>query len=361
MISVLALALSVLVPTAEAARVKEIASVYGVRTNSLIGYGIVVGLNKTGDSSQNLATMKQLQLLLAGLGIPTSADEIKSKNIAAVLVRAEVAPGARPGSRFDLLVSSTGDARSLSGGTLVMTELRGFNGSHLGTAEGPVLVGGYSVSSGGNETIKNHPTVGSVPRGGMLEAAIPVLQIAEQVSFDWVLDRPDFTNSTRMAAAVNAHLNSESAKAIDGATVRVLVPDEYLGRQAELVAALERLEVPLDVILRVGVNERTGTLVMGADIPLSPVAVAHGSLMIEVTRRAQVSQPNPLAMGTTAQVTNTEVTVREEKGAVTLLKGATVGDVVGALNAMGVTPLDLISILQSMRRAGGIHAEIEAS
>ncbi len=360
MFPLLALALTFLPAPAEAARVKEIASVYGVRPNTLIGYGIVIGLNKTGDSSQNLATMKQLQQMLAAQGFPTAAAEIKSKNIASVMVSAEVSAGARPGSRFDLTVSSTGDARSLSGGVLLLTELRAFNGSSIATANGSVLVGGYSISAGGNETIKNHPTVGTVPRGGTLEADIPALSIDEQVSFDWVLDRPDFTNSTRMATVVNALLGSEVAHAVDGATVRVMVPDRYLGRQAELVAAVEGLDVQLDQILRVVVNERTGTLVMGAEIPLSPVAVAHGSLTIEVARQTQVSQPNMLGQGDTTAVTNTEVRVREEAGKVTLLKGATVGDVVGALNAMGVTPLDLISILQSMRLAGGIHAEIEA-
>lgn len=357
----LLLALAIVVPSAEAARVKDVASVYGIRENSLIGYGLVVGLNKTGDSAQNAATMHSLAARLSPLGVPVTETDIKSKNVAIVLVTAMLPPGARPGTHLDLVVSSAGDARSLEGGTLLLTPLLAPNRMEMASAQGQVIVGGYSVEGGGNESVKNHPTVGTVPRGGIVEKEIPgQLDVAEQVSFDWVLDTPDFTNSTRLATVINALAGPEVARAVDNATVRVKVPDEYLGRQAEFIATVESLELQLDHVLKVVVNERTGTVVMGADIPLSPVAIAHGGLSIEVARQNQVSQPNPLAKGETTAVTNTEVRVREDQGKVTLVKGATVGDVVGALNAMGVTPRDLIVILQSMREAGGLQAEIES-
>ncbi len=360
MVSFFAILLALLVPPAEAARVKDVASVYGIRENPLMGYGLVVGLNKSGDSSQNIGTIRALASKLAPLGIVLDDEEIKSRNVALVIVSARFPAGARIGSHLDVTVMSTGDARSLEGGELLLTPLR--NGADVyAAASGAVSVGGYSAGGGGDEAVRNHPTVGTIPRGAIVEREVPnALRVGEQVSFDWILNQPDFTNSTRLAAVVNALLGPESARAVDGGTVTVLVPDAYLGRQAELIAAVESLEIPLDHVHKVGVNERTGTVVMGADIPLSPVAIAHGGLTIDVSTQTQVSQPNVLGRGDTTSVNNTEVRVREEAGKLTLVKGATVGDVVSALNAMGVTPRDLIVILQSMRRAGGLHAEVES-
>ncbi len=347
-------------PDAEAARIKDVAGIFGVRQNALTGYGLVVGLNRTGDSAQNAAAIRALSNRLQGLGMTLSDDDIKSRNVAAVMVTANLPSGARPGTRIDITVASTGDARSIEGGVLLLTTLVAANNVAIGTAQGPVTVGGYSAVVGGNSTVKNHPTVGIVTRGGTVERDVPnQLVLAEQGSFDWVLNEPDFTNTARIATLVNARFGTDTALAIDNGTIRVMVPDAYLGRQSEFVATVEALDVVLDHVSRVVVNERTGTVVMGADILLSPVAVAHGGLTIEVSRRLDASQPNPLAAGATAIVENTNVSVREDSGDVTLLKGATVGDVVGALNAMGVTPRDLIVILQSMRVAGGLHAEIE--
>ena len=361
MAPIIALALCALCPTAEAARIKDIAGLYGVRDNALTGYGLVVGLNKTGDSSQNVAAMTSLANHLQGLGMTMSEKDLKSRNVAIVMVTAALPTGARPGTRIDVQVSSVGDARSLEGGILLLTPLEAPNQVIFAAAQGSIVVGGYSVDSGGNEQIRNHPTVGTVPRGGAVIKEMPNrLAIEEQVEFQWVLDNPDFTNSTRLASVVNALLGPDTARAMDSGTVVVKVPDQYLGRQAELVAAVEALDVPLDHVNRVIVNERTGTVVMGADIPLSPMAVAHGGLSIEVARQTQVSQPSMLAGGETTAVSNTQVRVREDEGKVTLVKGATVGDVVGALNAMGVTPRDLIVILQAMQQAGGLQAEIVA-
>lgn len=345
---------------AEAARVKEVASLYGMRENFVSGYGIVAGLNKTGDSSANTGTLQALAARFQPLGVLLSDEDIKSRNVALVMITATIPAGARPGSRFDLTVMSTGDARSLEGGVLLYSTLYA-QMTPYASASGPLVVGGYSASGGGNEKVKNHPTVGIVSGGGTLEKEIPnSLQIGEQVDFQWVLNVPDFTNSARMASVVNALLGPDSATAVDAGTVRVRVPDQWLGRQTELVAAVEALDIPLDSVMKVVVNERTGTVVMGADIALSPVAVAHGGLTIDVSRRTEVSQPGLLASGTTAVVENTEVRVREDAGKVSVLRGSTVGDVVAALNAMGVSPRDLIVILQSMQRAGGISAQVES-
>lgn len=353
------MALAVAAAPVHAARVKDISELYGVRENPLVGSGLVVGLDRTGDSSQNAAAVRTLANRLAALGFTMSEDDIKSRNVAMVMVTATLPPGARPGSRMDVSVSSVGDARSLEGGTLLLTPMVAANGMQVATAQGAITVGGYSVQNGGDLVVKNHPTVGVVSRGATLEVELPnQLNFAETVDFQFVLHEPDFTNATALASAFNTVLAGEYARPLDGGTVRVSVPDDYLGRQPELVALLEAQTIALDHPARVVVNERTGTVVMGANITVSPVAVAHGGLTIEVHQQFTASQPNMLAGGETTVLKNTEVEVNEADGRVSLLAGATVGDVVGALNAMGVSPRDLIVILQAMREAGGLHAEI---
>lgn len=347
-------------PAANAARIKDIAGLYGVSENTLSGYGLVTGLNRTGDSAQNSAAIRALSNRLQGLGMTLSDDDIKSRNVAVVMVTATLPAGSRPGSQFDITISSTGDARSLEGGVLQLTPLIAANGSTIATSYGSITVGGYSVESRGTSTVKNHPTVGTVSRGATVQVEVPnQLRISEATELEFILHEPDFTNSSRVTTLVNALLGSNTAVAVDSGTIRVTVPDPYLGRQTELVAAIESLEVSLDHIAKVVVNERTGTVVMGADITLSPVAVAHGGMTITVSQQNQVSQPSAFGAGDTMLVRNTDVRVHEDEGRVTLLKGATVGDVVSALNTLGVTPRDLIVILQSMQAAGGLHAQIE--
>lgn len=360
MLALLLLGLSLVVPPAEAARVKDVTSIFGIRDNPLVGYGLVVGLNRSGDSPQNAAAIRSLANRLQGLGMTMSDEEIKSRNVAMVMVTASLPSGTRPGSLLDVQVSSTGDARSLEGGVLLLTPLYAANGRAIAVAQGAVIVGGYSVSVGGDTAMKNHPTVAVVPRGASVEVELPnALDLTEAVSFDWVLDDPDFVNATRVADAVNGALGGEYARVRDGGTVRVDVPDAYLGRQAALLAAVEEVPVRLDAPARVVVNERTGTVVMGADITVSPVAVAHGGLTIHVDRQTAVSQPGPLSKGETVVVDNHAIRVDEKAGKLELIEGVTVGDVVGALNKMGVTPRDLIVILQAMHAAGGLQAEIE--
>lgn len=346
---------------ARAARVKDVASLYGVRENALVGYGLVVGLNRSGDSTQNAAAVHALANRLQGLGVTMSEDDIQARNVAVVMVTANLPAGSRPGSRVDVLVSSAGDARSLEGGILLLTPLFAANGLNVASAQGAVTVGGYAVASGGDAQVRNHPTVGMISRGATVEIEPPnALDLGAAATLDWVLNTPDFTNAARLAAAIDGALGEPASRVVDAGTVRVRVPEAWRGRQPELVARMEGLELDLDHVGRVVVNERTGTVVMGADITLSEVAVAHGGLTIEVRDQVSVSQPAPLADGETVAVHDREVRVREAAGRVTMIDGVTVGEVVNALNAMGVSPRDLIVILQAIRAAGGLHAEIES-
>lgn len=353
-------ALLLLSPPAEAVRIKDVASLYGVRSNPLMGYGLVVGLNRTGDSTQNLAAVTNLANRLQGLGLTMSDQDIRSRNIAMVMVTAKLAAGSRPGSRLDVQVSSAGDAKSLEGGVLLLTPLYAANGMMIASAQGPITVGGYTVGAGRDAVTKNHPTVGWVPGGGTVEVEVPNgLNVPESTEMEWILHEPDFTNAANMAAQINDALGGDFAQARDGGTVHVTVPDRFLGRQTELIALVQAVDFNLDAPNRIVIDERTGTVVMGASIRISPVAVAHGGLTIEVDRQTSVSQPNALGQGSTVAVENERVVDDEEPGKLRLLQGVTVGDVVAALNDMGVSPRDLIIILQAMRAAGGLHAEIE--
>jgi flagellar P-ring protein precursor FlgI len=353
-------ALLLLSSPVHAARIKDVASLYGVRANPLVGYGLVVGLNRTGDSTQNVAAVSNLANRLQGLGITMSDADIKSKNIAMVMVTSQLPSGSRPGSHLDVNVSSVGDAKSLEGGILLLTPLYAANGAMIASAQGPITVGGYTVGTGRDAVTHNHPTVGFVPSGATVEVEVPNgLNIPETTELQWLLARPDFSSASAMAASINKALDGDFARARDGGTVLVTVPDAWLGRQAELIARIEGIDFALDSPNRVVVDERTGTIVMGANITISPVAVAHGGLTIEVQEDKEVSQPGALSNGQTTTVDNTRVHADEEHGKLTLLNGVTVGDVVSALNAMGVTPRDLIVILQAMRSAGGLHADIE--
>jgi flagellar P-ring protein precursor FlgI len=355
----LALLLALSAP-AEAARVKDVAALYGVRNNALVGYGLVVGLARTGDSGQNAAAVRALASRLKGLGMTMSEDDIKARNVAIVMVTAKLPAGTRPGSPLDVQVSSVGDARSLEGGVLLMTPLYAANGMAVASSQGAILVGGFSAGGGGASTTKNHLTVGLIPRGASVEVEIPnALDVRGAVSFDWVLATPDFTNSTRVALAMNTTLGGEYAQALDGGTVRVSVPDIFLGKQAQLIATLEAVDVKIDQVAKVVVNERTGTVVMGADVTVRPVAIAHGGLTIQVDHDPVLSQPGALSGGRTVVADKTTVKVDEKQGRLELIEGVTVGEVVGALNKMGVSPRDLIVILQAMHAAGGLQAEIE--
>lgn len=357
--SVFLFACVVAVPPAEAARIKDLADVEGVRENQLIGYGLVIGLNGTGDKDSTKFTTQSLTSMLSRMGIRADPEKVKVKNVAAVVVTANLPPFARPGGRIDAMVSSIGDAKSLQGGTLLMTPLKGPDGRVYAAAQGAVSIGGFSAGDETTGIQKNHVTVGKVANGALVEADVPA-EFSGKESFSVVLRQPDFTTALRVAEAVNNRIGGETAKAVDSGRIVLKTPETYRGRPVEFLAAVEGLDVAVDRAAKVVLNERTGTIVMGETVRLSTVAVSHGALSIEIKTDFKVSQPPPFSPGATVVVPETEVTAKEQKNRMLLLpSGATIGEVVRALNAVGVTPRDLISILQAIKAAGALHAELE--
>lgn len=341
-----------------AERLKDVATFEGVRENRLVGYGLVVGLDGSGD--KGIATQRGIANMLQRLGLAVSPSDIKAKNTAAVMVTATLPPFPRPGMRVDALVSALGDAKSLQGGTLLLTALKGPDGVAYASCQGPVSVGGFTGGDGGAKVQKNHPTVGRVPGGAIVERDFP-FRLGKETSMRLFLRRPDFTNSFRIAARINDAFPSGTAVAVDPSTVLVSVPSEYRDRVAEFISRAETLEVPVDLPARVTVNERTGTVVIGENVRIHPVAIAHGALTIEVKTDLKVSQPPPFApdRAQTVVVPQQEVTATEQKGSLAEVSGVTLSDIVRALNAMGVTPRDLIAVLQALHSAGALRADLE--
>lgn len=346
---------------ADAARIKDLATIAGVRENSLIGYGLIIGLSGTGDKTGTLFTVQSLSSMLNKMGVAVDANAVKVKNVAAVVVTAKLPPFVRPGGRIDVVVSSLGDATSLQGGTLLLTPLQGADQQAYAVAQGPVSIGGFLGGKDGDTVQKNHPTVGRISGGATVERAVPIA-FEDKASLTLLLRQQDFTTATRLAAVINTRLGAgDPAAAVDSGTVRLQVPEAYHGRIVELVAEIEGLEVAVDLPAKVVVNERTGTIVMGEHVRIADVAVSHGNLTIRVKTELQVSQPSPLSEGGQTVVTPKRQTdVTEDDAQVILLPdGTSLGDVVRGLNAIGVTPRDLIAILQAMRAAGALQAELE--
>ncbi|MCB0354704.1 MAG: flagellar basal body P-ring protein FlgI [Bdellovibrionales bacterium] len=344
---------------AHAARLKDIAQVEGVRGNQLFGYGLVVGLNGTGDGNAVDFTNKSISNMLERVGLSVSSDEVKVKNVASVMVTATLPPFARPGLEIDVTLSSLGDARSLQGGTLLLTPLKAPDGNVYAVAQGAVTVGGFSVSSGGDAVVQNHPTVGTIASGAYVERSIPFdLFQSKQVRI--VLREPDFTTMTRVVDEINKDLGRPLAVALDAGSVEIPLVDSFALDPIGFVARLEQLDVSQDARARVIVNEKTGTIVMGEHVTVSQVALAHGNLSIAIRSETQVSQPEPLSEeGETAVVTNTDVQVGEDTSGLSLVGGeVTLGELVNALNALGATPRDLISIFTALQRAGALQAEL---
>jgi flagellar P-ring protein FlgI len=359
LVCVLVLAGAVAIPS-DAARIKDLASVKGVRENQIIGYGLVVGLNGSGDKSRTEFTVQSLTSLLSRMGIGVAApDAVQVKNVAAVMVTAMLSPFARSGARMDALVSSLGDASSLEGGTLLMTPLHGADGQVYAIAQGALSVGGFSAGSGGSGVQKNHPTVGTIAGGVTVERELG-FSIAGRDHFEMDLHRADFTTAERVADAINRHFGAAIAQPRDAGTLDIGVPASAGGDLVGFLSSLESLSVDPDRTARVVMNERTGTVVMGADVQIARVAVAHGSLSVSIATTNEVSQPNPFGEGTTERVSNSDVTAVEETGQLNLVGGAvTVDELVRGLNALGVTPRDLIAILQAIHASGALSAEIE--
>jgi flagellar P-ring protein FlgI len=350
-----------IVPAASATRLKEVVSLEGVRDNQLVGYGLVVGLNGTGDKRQTVFSIQALTNILQRMGITVAPTAILVRNMAAVMVTATLPPFAQPGTKIDVTAAAIGDATNLQGGLLLLSPLKGPDGQVYAVAQGSVLTGGFIAGRGSNSTTVNHPTVGRIPDGAIVEKGPP--SVAPSAKLTLQLNQADFTTAARVADAINRRFAGESdpiAHAENAGAVIVNVPGIYSKRAVEFVAELENLTVESDRRQKVVINEKTGTIVLGKEVRISPVAILHGALSVEIRTRLDVSQPQPLAQGNTATTPQTTVTAKEEKAKnVVLEKGATIEDLVRALQAIGSAPRDIVAILQSMRTAGALDADIE--
>ncbi len=343
--------------SAAPARLKELASIEGVRDNQLIGYGLVVGLNGTGDRRQTVFSAQSLANLLQRMGVTVAPTAIQVKNTAAVMVTATLPPYAQPGTRIDVTAAAVGDAGNLQGGLLLLTSLRAADGQIYAAAQGQVVTGGFVAGRTGNSQTVNHPTAGRVPNGAIVERAAPSPVIGGRLRLQ--LRHADFTTVARVAAALNKKFGAV-AQPENAALVAVAVPPAFIGRSIDFLAELEAVEVEADRAAKVVVNERTGTIVMGKQVRISPVAVMHGNLTVEIQTSYTVSQPPPLSSGTTEVVPKVAVGIKEEAARNLVLKqGATVEELVRALGSIGSTPRDVIAILQNLRAAGALEADLE--
>ena len=347
------------------ARIKELATLEGVRDNQLMGYGLVVGLAGTGDKRQTVFSAQSLANLLERMGVSVTPTAMQVRNIASVLVTATLPPYAQPGTHIDITVSAIGDASNLQGGQLLMTPLKSVDGDVYAVGQGPVVTGGFVAGRGGTSQTVNHPTAGRIPSGAIVEKRAP--SVPPGGSLKLQLNHADFTTAARIAEAINKRFAAGTgapgvipARAENSALVAVNLPGEFVARPVEFVAEMESLTVDADRRARIIVNERTGTIVMGKEVRISPVAILHGSLTVEVQTTFAVSQPPPLSSGETTVTPQVGVGVKEEKARNVVLKqGATVEELVRALLAIGSTPRDVIAILQNLRAAGALEADLE--
>jgi flagellar P-ring protein FlgI len=342
-------------------RLKDLVTIEGVRDNQLIGYGLVVGLAGTGDRKQTVFSAQSLTNMLERMGVSVPPAAIRVNNMAGVMVTATLPAFAQPGMRIDTTVAAIGDAANLQGGILVLTSLRGADGQVYAVAQGPVVTGGFGAGRGGNSQTVNHPTVGRAPAGAIVERVAP--SVAPKGVVRLQLRQSDFTTSSRIVHAINKRFASltPAARAENAGLISIAIPPEYASRATEFVADLEVLTVEADRPARVVINERTGTIVLGKDVHIRPVAILHGNLTVEVQTTYNVSQPGPLAPKATTEVMpQTTVAATEEKARnIVLRDGATVEELVRALAAIGSTPRDVIAILQNLRSAGALEGELE--
>jgi flagellar P-ring protein precursor FlgI len=340
------------------ARLKDVTSLQGPTLTPLVGYGLVVGLSKTGDRRQTIFSAQTLANMLERFGIAVSPDLIKIENVAATIVTAQLGPYTPAGAQIDVTVSSIGDARSLQGGTLVPTSLRAPDGRTVAMAQGPLSIGGFGAGSGESSVQVNHLTVGRVPNGGLVQVA-RVAALPAVGALRLGLREPDFVSAGRVATAINTELGGTPARVVDAGAVSVDVPEQYRTNLPGLIARLEPLPITIDVVARVVINERTGTVVMGGDVRLGPAAVAHGNLSVRIATQFDVSQPAGFSGGQTTVVPQTEIDVAEDQAQlISLEAGATLADVVRALNLLGVTPRDIIAVMQALKAAGALRAEL---
>jgi len=360
------LLIALLAESAAAIRIKDIAYVQGVRGQQLIGYGLVVGLNGSGDTQRSTFTVQSVISMLKRFGITVPQDDsrlgndyLRLRNVAAVMVTATVPGFAKEGGSIDVIVSSMGDATSLQGGTLLMTPLSGLDGETYAIAQGPISVGGMSVRSNGNEVRRNHTAAGRIPGGGLMERSL-VTGLVRDSSIAVILLEADFTTATRVADAINARIGERVARANDGSSVTIAVPPQIRadGNLIEFISTIELLDVNPDVIAKVIINERTGTIVVGGMSPFSRGDFSRG-LNIQIESTPVVSQPAPWSLGQTVTTQLTTVAAGEDSSTVMAFEGsATVQDVARTLNALKVTPRDIIAIFQALKRAGSLNAEL---
>lgn len=358
--TVLILALVVVPVRVSAERIKDLASIAGVRTNQLIGYGLVVGLDGTGDSSSQPFTVQSLKSMLAQLGVvvPPGINP-QLKNAAAVSISAELPPFAKPGQTIDITVSSIGNSKSLRGGTLIMSPLKGADGQVYAIAQGNLVVSGVGAEgSDGSKVTVNIPSVGRIPNGATVERSPPdPFSSGDSIVFN--LNTSDFTTASRVVDVINRQVGANTAEAIDGASIRVQAPLNTTDK-IRYVALLENLTLePGEAPARVIINSRTGTVVIGSNVEVLPAAVSHGSLTVAVTEDTYVSQPGPFARrGDTAVVPRSDVRISEQSGARLIKPGTTLGDIVSAINQVGASPSDLIAVLDALKQAGALRAEL---
>ncbi|MBI4849277.1 MAG: flagellar basal body P-ring protein FlgI [Nitrospirae bacterium] len=359
LISLLLLTSYFLLPTLVSAdRIKDIASFEGVRDNQLIGYGIIIGLDGSGD--KGLTAAQGIVNMLNRMGLSINARDLQSKNIAAVVITATLPPFAKPGIKVDALVSTIGDAKSIQGGTLLLAPLKGPDGKVYALAQGPVSIGGFAASGEGATAQKNHPTAGKIPEGVIIEKE-PPFKLGDGNNIRLFLHKADFTTADTVSKEINNVLNGNYAFTVDSSAIKLSVPTDFKNNVVGLITKVETLDVKIDIPAKVVINERTGTIVMGDNVKISPVAIAHGSLTIEIKETPQVSQPLPFApeQAATVAVPRTDIAVKEQKGSLIEVSGVTLGEIVRALNVLGVTPRDLISILQALKASGALKAELE--
>ena len=342
-------------------RLKDLVSIEGVRDNQLVGYGLVVGLNGTGDKQQTLFSPQSLTNLLARMGIQVSPTAMLVKNTAAVLVTADLPPFAQPGIRIDISVAAIGDSTNLRGGVLILTPMKGPDGQVYAAGQGSVVTGGFVAGRGGTSQTVNHPTAGRIPNGAIVEKLAPSVEPGGRIKLQ--LRQADYTTAARISIAINKKFGidgAEPARAENSALVSVDTPAVYKTNVVEFLGEIENLTVEADRPARIVINERTGTIVMGKDVRIAPVAILHGTLTVEIQTILNTSQPEALSSGQTTVTPQTTVTAKEEKARNVVLKqGASVEELVRALTAIGSTPRDIIAILQGVKAAGALEAELE--
>lgn len=352
-------AASLLLPEAAlAVRIKDMASFSGMRDNQLVGYGLVVGLGGTGDKKDSAFTMRSMVSMLEKMGVNVDPKLMRPKNVAAVMVTAKMPVSSKPGSKLDVTVSSLGDSTSLLGGVLLQTPLKGVDGKVYGLAQGALALGGISVTGAAASAQKNITTVGRIPGGAIIERAVP-FEFNQQDHLVLAMHNADFSTTNQVSERINEALGGIFASPQDASTISMQIPTDFRGNLVPLMASIENIEIIPDQPARVVVDEKTGTVVLGRDVRISKVAVAHGNLQLVIQEGQQVSQPAPFSQGQTVVTPQTDIALTEERRNLVMMEGATLQELVDGLNAVGATPRDLISILRSLKAAGALHADLE--